>query len=97
MSPVASIALVQDRLVSDGSAVNKQLQTALTSRVVLEQAKGVLAQRGDLEMEQAFAVLRRYARDHNLRLTDVASAVVSRRLPAQQVLDGARDRLLPRS
>jgi hypothetical protein len=54
---------------------------------VLEQAKGVLAQRGDLEMDQAFAVLRRYARDHNLRLTHVARSVAGREIPAQSVLE----------
>jgi hypothetical protein len=65
------------------------LQIALNSRVVLEQAKGVLAQRGNLEMDRSFAVLRRYARDHNLRLTDAARAVAGRELPAQYVLGHA--------
>jgi len=46
----------------------------------------VLAQRGGPEMDQAFAVLRGYARDHNLRLTDVARAVTTRDLPAEQLL-----------
>jgi transcriptional regulator with GAF, ATPase, and Fis domain len=87
LADVASVALIQDRAASDMSAVNEQLQAALNSRVVLEQAKGVLAQRGMLEMPEAFAVLRRYARDHNLRLTDVADAVVSRRLDAKLLLD----------
>ena len=86
MADVASIALVQDRLLRDSSAVDVQLEAALAGRVVLEQAKGVLAQRGGLGMEQALAVLRRYARDHDLRLTEVATLVVSRRLPVEQVL-----------
>ena len=86
---VAAVALTQERAASDAARVNEQLQRALDSRVVLEQAKGVLAQRGGLEMEQAFAVLRRYARDHNLRLTDVAAAVVARRLPAERLVDHA--------
>ena len=60
------------------------------SRVVLEQAKGVLAQQGGLEMPDAFAVLRRYARDHNLRLTDLAQAVVTRQLPGRLLLEHAR-------
>lgn len=92
LADVASVALVQDRAAADRAVVNEQLQTALTSRVVLEQAKGVLAQRGALEMTQAFTVLRNYARDNNLRLTEVARAVVARSLPAQQVLDHARSR-----
>lgn len=92
LADVASVALVQDKAAADKATVNEQLQTALTSRVILEQAKGVLAQLGALEMTQAFTVLRNYARDHNLRLTEVAQAVVARSLPAQQVLDHARSR-----
>ena len=86
LADVACVALVQDRAAADSSTVNAQLQTALDSRVVLEQAKGVLAQLGHLEMPDAFAALRTYARDHNLRLTDTAAAVVGRTLPARQVL-----------
>ena len=89
---VAGVALVQDRALHDGDAVNEQLKAALDSRIVLEQAKGILAQLGDLDMAGAFAVLRRYARDHNLRLTDVARDVTTRALPSQQVLDHARSR-----
>ena len=92
LADVASVALVQDKAAADKAIVNEQLQTALTSRVILEQAKGVLAQLGALEMAQAFTVLRNYARDHNLRLTEMAQAVVARSLPAQQVLDHARSR-----
>lgn len=87
LADVATVALVQDRAVTDRAAINEQLQEALTSRVALEQAKGIVAQQGDLDMKQAFAVLRRYARDHNLRLTDLAIAVVSRQLPSRQLLD----------
>ena len=84
---VAAVALVQDKAAADKTAINEQLQTALNSRVAVEQAKGVLAQRGGLDMEAAFAVLRLYARDHNARLTEVARAVTTRRLPAQHLLD----------
>ena len=90
LADVASVALVQDRTATGQAAVNDQLQQALSSRVVLEQAKGVLAQQGDLDMAQAFAVLRQYARDHNLRLAGVAKDVVTRDVPAQQLLEHAR-------
>jgi GAF domain-containing protein len=93
---VAAVAIVQDRAAADSALVNEQLQTALNSRVVLEQAKGVLAQRGGLDMDRSFAVLRRYARDHNLRLTDVARAVVGRELPAHRLLDHAGEQLRSR-
>jgi len=73
--------------VADKAVINEQLQTALNSRVVLEQAKGILAQLGGLEMAPAFAALRTYARNNNLRLTEVAQSVVARSLPGRQVLE----------
>jgi len=95
LADVASVALVQDRSSTDQAALNAQLYGALSSRVVLEQAKGVLAQYGGLEMQDAFDVLRRYARDHNLRLTQLAHAVVTRQLPSQLLLDHARTGATP--
>jgi GAF domain-containing protein len=89
LADVASIAIVADKVASDNALITQQLQTALTSRVVLEQAKGLLAQLGTLDMDEAFAALRRYARDHNTRLSLVAQVVVSRELPPQLVLDHA--------
>ena len=56
--------------------LNEQLQTALNSRVVIEQAKGRLAERLDLDMDQAFALLREHARSNNQRLTDLARYVI---------------------
>jgi hypothetical protein len=92
---VTAVALVQDKAAADTALVNAQLQRALDSRVVLEQAKGVLAQRGDLPMDEAFGVLRGYARDHNLKLTDVAHRIASRDLAAEHLIEhaGARGRL----
>jgi hypothetical protein len=92
LADVASVALVQDRAAADNSVINEQLQTVLTSRVVIEQAKGVLAQLGELDMDEAFAVLRLYARDHNLRLTGVAEDVVARSLAGQQLIEHAESR-----
>ncbi len=86
LAHVASVALVQDKAAADQTAINEQLQHALTSRVVLEQAKGFLAQHGGLNMDEAFAQLRLYSRDHNERLTHVAQAIVARELPAQSVM-----------
>lgn len=87
LADVASVALVQNKAVTDRAAVVEQLQLALNSRVVLEQAKGVVAHVGNLDPAQAFVFLRGYARNHNLRLTAVAKAVVSRALPVSLVLD----------
>ena len=92
LADVASVALVQQQEAVDRLAVNDQLQQALTSRIILEQAKGLLAQQGDLDMVTAFTVLRRYARDHNRRLTDLAQEVVDRSLSAAELLTHARSK-----
>lgn len=94
---VAAVALVQDKAAADKALINEQLQTALNSRVLVEQAKGVLAQDGNLDMEQSFAVLRGYARDRNQRLSDVARSLVTRTLPAGRVLDHAASRAAQRT
>jgi GAF domain-containing protein len=92
MADVASIALVQDRATADLKVVNEQLQVALVSRVVLEQAKGVLSYTAGVDMATAFAMLRHFARDHNLRLSELAASVVHRTLPAQAVVDHSHAR-----
>ena len=56
--------------------VNAQLSSALTSRIVIEQAKGVIAERRQVSVDTAFALLRRHARDRNLRLAELARATV---------------------
>jgi hypothetical protein len=94
LADVASVALVQEKASADESMISAQLQAALTSRVVVEQAKGVLAQLGQFDMEEAFAVLRRYSRDHNLRLGEVAQGVVSRSVRAQDLIDHAQARVV---
>jgi GAF domain-containing protein len=73
---VATIAILQHRAVLEAQVVNEQLNNALNSRVLIEQAKGVLSERSGLNMEEAFALLRNHARNHNLRLSDVARDVV---------------------
>lgn len=90
LAHVASIALVTEKAASDQAIINDQLQVALTSRIALEQAKGLLAQTGGLDMDHAFAALRQYSRDHGLRLGDVARALVSRELPTDQLLGSVR-------
>lgn len=86
---VAGVILVAQRAAADQQQLTEQLQQALDSRIVIEQCKGLLAATGGLDMEQAFRVLRRYARDHNLGLTAVAGAVVRRELPPDVVLGQA--------
>ncbi|MDT5035128.1 MAG: hypothetical protein QOE03_313 [Micromonosporaceae bacterium] len=76
LADVATIGLLQQRAISRRDAVTEQLQTALNSRVLIEQAKGILAERLHLDLADAFAVLRTAARNHNRRLSDLAQAVV---------------------
>jgi GAF domain-containing protein len=90
LADVATVALVQDRVAADQESLNEQLQIALDSRVVLEQAKGALANEGGLDMAQAYAALVRYSRDHNIKIADIARAVVARALPARAVLEHLR-------
>jgi hypothetical protein len=72
---LATLGIVQHR--TEAQRVNEQLSAALTSRVVIEQAKGVVAARAGVDLAEAFSRLRAYARDSNLRLTDVAQAAVA--------------------
>ena len=73
---VATIGILQRRTLHRNALLAEQLQHALTSRVVIEQAKGMVAERHQVSMGAAFDTLRRYARDHNMKLTDTATAVV---------------------
>jgi GAF domain-containing protein len=77
LADVATIGLLQERTIHHGEVLTEQLQHALTSRVVIEQAKGALARTRDVDVDRAFDLLRRYARNHNLKLIDIARAVVT--------------------
>jgi GAF domain-containing protein len=77
LADVATIAILQNRTSVMAAEVNAQLNAALTSRIVIEQAKGIIAERRRLSIDDAFAYMRRHARDRNLRLADVARAVVT--------------------
>lgn len=83
LADVATIGILHHRAASEAQLVNEQLTLALNSRIIIEQAKGVLAERSGLNMDQAFGQLRKYARDHNLRLVDVAHGVVEGSLKAE--------------
>jgi PAS domain S-box-containing protein len=70
------------------TALATQLQGALTSRIVIEQAKGYLAAQSDTDPQTAFKVLRRYARDQNQRLSDVCRAVVAGEIDLRDAVEG---------
>jgi GAF domain-containing protein len=76
LADVATIAILQHRAALEAQVLNEQLSHALNSRIVIEQAKGMVGEREGLTMEQAFARLRHHARNNNLRLADVAKGVI---------------------
>jgi GAF domain-containing protein len=76
LADVATIGLIQQRVIHDRDVLTGQLQTALNSRVLIEQAKGVLAERLGLDMADAFTLLRASARSRNRNLSDLAHALV---------------------
>ncbi|MGH3330814.1 MAG: GAF and ANTAR domain-containing protein [Nocardioidaceae bacterium] len=76
LADVATIGIIQQRSLHRASLLAEQLQTALNTRIIIEQAKGVLAERGKVDMSGAFAALRTFARNSNLKLGGVAEAVV---------------------
>ncbi len=76
LADVATIGILHQRILTHSELINQQLQSALNTRVIIEQAKGVLAERGSVDMDQAFTMLRNYARATRQRLADVAHAVV---------------------
>ncbi len=80
LADVATIGILQERAIRETDTVRQQLQNALNSRVVIEQAKGVVAYRHSITPEDAFDVIRRYARANNLTISHVASALVERTL-----------------
>ena len=75
LADVATIAILSDRNTRERERLTEQLQAALTSRVIIEQAKGVLAERGQIPLDEAFSRLRAHARSSQQRLSDLARAV----------------------
>jgi len=87
LADIATIAILQHRAVREAQVINEQLQQALNSRIVIEQAKGMVAERRGVDMEGAFGTLRDHARRHNVRLADLASDIIAGTVSAT-TLDG---------
>lgn len=86
LADVATIGILQHRAANESRLIAEQLQYALNSRIVIEQAKGVLSAHAGLDMDQVFTIMRRYARDHNQRLTEVAGAIADGSMAPNTVL-----------
>ena len=79
MADVATIGLLQERVARRREVLVEQLQTALNSRLIIEQAKGVVAERDQMDVDQAFVWLRNTARSRNQRLSELSRDVVEHR------------------
>ncbi|HUR06957.1 MAG TPA: GAF and ANTAR domain-containing protein [Nonomuraea sp.] len=96
LADIATIGLLQERAIREGQVLSDQLQHALNSRVVIEQAKGMLSERYALPMDESFDMLRRHARTHSWQLTELAREVVARAAhPGMPVLPTADGRGAP--
>ena len=89
LAKVAATGLLQRRAISQGNQVSEQLQTALQSRIAIEQAKGVLAERLNVSVDDAFQRLRNHARNTNRKLTDLAWDVANKRVRADVFIAAA--------
>ena len=76
LADVATIAIIQERAISRAETLTEQLQGALNSRIVIEQAKGMVAQQNGVGVDEAFERLRGQARHDQVRLVDLARAIV---------------------
>jgi GAF domain-containing protein len=77
LADVATIGLLQQRAIRHGEVLTEQLQTALNSRIAIEQAKGVLAQIHGITVDEAFQMLRQWCRSHHARLSEVAYGITT--------------------
>ncbi len=83
MADIATIGLLQHRAVQEATVLAEQLQRALNTRIVIEQAKGMLLERFETDIDTAFSRMRGYARSHNRLLGDVAGELLAGTLPAE--------------
>jgi AmiR/NasT family two-component response regulator len=84
---IATISILQARATHDARTVIDQLQRALDTRVVIEQAKGFVAQHANVSLDESFARIRRYARNNNLRLSNVARDIVANVLDPELLIN----------
>jgi transcriptional regulator with GAF, ATPase, and Fis domain len=88
LADVATIAILHERARHHNTVVTEQLQHALNSRIVIEQAKGVLSERGQINVQDAFTLLRGYARNHGRELAELARDVVTQQIDLADLLPG---------
>ncbi len=90
MADIATIGILQARLIRDQGVLASQLEAALDSRVAIEQAKGVVAERNGVHVDEAFVLIRRFARNNNRLLGEAAAGIVDGSLTEMFVADVQR-------
>ncbi|OBI62983.1 GAF and ANTAR domain-containing protein [Mycobacterium sp. E796] len=95
LTDVATIGLLQERAISQRELLIEQLQTTLKHRLTVEQAKGILAERADVTVDEAFGLMRAYAHGCGRKLTDVADALVRRDPSADELILRASPKRTP--
>ena len=89
LADVATIGILQERIIREGNLVTEQLHRALDSRILIEQAKGVIANALSLGMDEAFAELRNYARNRNATIRSVAEGIANRSITVESIRDAS--------
>jgi GAF domain-containing protein len=92
LADIATIGILQERALSDAHVVTSQLEGALESRVVIEQAKGIVAERNSVSIDTAFELLRGYARKHNILLRQTSQQIIDGTLASDALVEPARGR-----
>jgi transcriptional regulator with GAF, ATPase, and Fis domain len=76
MADIATIGILHERVISDTRDLSAQLEFALESRVAIEQAKGIVAEHNQVNVDRAFELIRRFTRDNNRLLSDTAREII---------------------
>jgi GAF domain-containing protein len=92
LADIATIGILQERALHDAHIVTSQLESALESRIVIEQAKGIVAEHAHVTVDAAFNLLRGYARSHNSRLSQIAADVIRGTLASEALTESMRIR-----
>lgn len=88
LADTATIGLIQERSIRRGEMLSEQLHAALNSRIVIEQAKGALSRIHGIDVDEAFRLMRAYARDTNQRLGEVATSVITEPARVPELMRG---------
>jgi transcriptional regulator with GAF, ATPase, and Fis domain len=95
MADIATIGILQERSIRDAHAFSTQLEVALESRVVIEQAKGIVAERTHISVDEAFEQIRSFARAHNRLLSETARQIIDGALEVDELTAAVRREVKP--